>query len=321
MNRLLALLAPLAPLILLGAVRAQDTEPVEAAPTEPPPHAVELRSGTVLVGRIEPSNWRVATAFGELTVPVVEIRRVRFGRRAQPERLARVEEAVKNLASAVPERRDHARASIVQEGIFAVPSLRAAVKTHDDPEVKRIAAEILKELDPDDEAVVPDDDQVDTARFSVLGQIQLDAFKVNVKELGPLVVKRGDVEGVRSVAPDDSRKITVAGTNCWPNGWLETKIKVEKGEKLKVSASGTIFFPNWGQAFTPDGNQNMGMMNGMMVGTLAARVGPKGTIFRLGSNFNGAMPASGTLQLILNIQAPDQPHDGEFTVVLSRAGD
>ncbi|MCK6458883.1 MAG: hypothetical protein L6Q95_03200 [Planctomycetes bacterium] len=317
----LRLLAPLAPLILLGATRAQDDEAPPAPPSEPPPHAVELRSGTVLVGRIEPPSWKVATAFGELTVPVVEIRRVRFGRRAQPERLAKVEEAVQRLAAAEPERRNHARAAIVQEGTFAVPSLRAAAKTHDDPEVKRIAAEILKELDPDDEVVMPDDDQVDTARFSVLGQIQLEAFKVNVGELGPLVVKRGDVEGIRSAAPDSSRKITVAGTNCWPNGWLDTKIKVEKGERLKIQATGTIFFPNWGQAFTPDGNQNMGAMNGMMVGTLAARVGPKGTIFRIGSSFNGAMPAAGTLQLILNIQAPDQPHEGEFSLVLSRSAE
>ncbi len=314
-------LAPLAPLILLGAVRAQDEEAPAPAPDEPPPHAVELRSGSVLVGKLEPTSWKVATAFGDLTVPVVEIRRVRFGRRAQPERLAKVEAALRNLGAAEPERRNHARASIVQEGVFAVPSLRAAAKTHGDPEVKRIAAEILKELDPDDDVVMTDDDQVDTVRFSVLGQIQLDAFKVNVKELGPLVVKRGDVEGIRSAAPDDARKITVAGTNCWPNGWLDTKIKVEKGERLKIQATGTIFFPNWGQAFTPDGNQNMGMMNGMMVGTLAARVGPKGTIFRIGTNFNGVMPASGTLQLILNIQAPDQPHEGEFSLVLNRSGD
>jgi hypothetical protein len=312
-------LAPLAPLLLLGTLRAQ--EPAANDAPKPTAHAVELRSGTLLVGEIEPPNWKVTTAFGELMVPVAEIRRVRFGRRAQPERLARVEEAVKNLASANPERRDYARASIVQEGIFAVPSLRETVKTNPDPEVKRIASEILKELDPDDEAVVPDDDQVDTQRFSLLGQIQLEAFRVNVKELGALVVKRGDVESIRSAAPDDTKKITVEGSSCWPNGWLDTKIKVEKGEKLKITTTGTIFFPNWGQAFTPDGNQNMGMMNNMMVGTLAARVGPKGTMFRLGSNFSGAMPATGTLQLILNIQAPDQPNQGEFTVVVSRSGE
>jgi len=315
------LLPPLAPLILLVAAHAEDPAAAPAPDGGPQPHAVQLHSGTMLVGRLEPAVWKVTTAFGVLEVPVAEIRRVRFGRRSQPERLARVEESVKSLASANPERRDHARAEIVQEGLFAVQSLREAAKTNDDPEVRRLATEILKDLDPSEEDVIPDDDQIDTARFSVIGRIELEAFKVNVEELGPLVVRRENVERVRSVAPDDSRKITIGGANVWPNGWLDTKIKVEKGEKLKISATGSVLFPNWGQAFTPDGNQNMGVMNGMMVGTLAGRVGPKGAMFRIGSNFNGVMPAAGTLQLILMIQAPDQPSDGEFTVTLSRAGE
>jgi hypothetical protein len=316
MRRLLAPLLVLLP--LLAAARAQEPEALPAGDGKPPPHAVELRSGTVLVGMLEPSQWKVKTAFGELVVPVAEIRRVRFGRKSQPERLALVEAAVKDLASATPERRDHAKASIAAEGVFAAQSLRRAAKEHEDPEVRRIAGEVLKEMDLSEDDVLPDDDQVDTARFSLMGQIELEAFKVQVPELGPLVVKRGDVERVRSFGPDLSKKVTVGGTNVWPNGWLDTKIKVEKGEKLKLTTTGTIFFPNWGQAFTPDGNQNMGMMNGMMVGTLAARVGEKGTFFRVGSNYTGTAPATGTLYFVLNIQAPDQPHDGEFTVVVAR---
>jgi hypothetical protein len=312
------LLAPLAPLLLLAAAGAQEPDAAPAKEGEPAPHAVELRSGTMLVGKLEPAAWKVKTAFGELIVPVAEIRRVRFGRRSQPERLAKVDLAVKDLASAVPDRRDHAKAAIVQEGVFAAQSLRKAAKDHEDPEVRRIAGEMLKELDLDEDEFVPDDDQVDTARFSLFGQIELEAFKVHVPELGPLVVRRGDVDRVRAFGPDMSRKVTVGGTNVWPNGWLDSKIKVEKGEKLKLTASGTIFFPNWGQAFTPDGNQNMGMMNGMMVGTLAARIGEKGTLFRVGSNFTGVASATGTLYFVLNIQAPDQPHDGEFTVVVAR---
>lgn len=316
------LLAPLAPLILLGAALAQEPEAaVPPAAAEPIPHAVELRSGSVLVGQLEPPAWKVKTAFGELVVPVAEIKRVRFGRKSQPERLAKIAELVKDLASANPDRRDHARAAIAQEGTFASLTLRQAAKEHEDPEVRRVAGEMLKDMDLSEDDVVPDDDQVDTARFSLMGQIQLEAFKVQVNELGPLVVKRGDVVRIRASGPDMSKKVAVGGTNVWPNGWLDSKIKVEKGEKIRISATGTIFFPNWGQAFTPDGNQNMGAMNGMMVGTLAARVGPKGTIFRIGSSFNGAMPAAGTLQLILNIQAPDQPHEGEFSLVLSRSAE
>ena len=315
------LLAPLAPLILLAAARAQEPDATPAPDAAPPPHAVDLRSGTTLVGQLEPTTWKVKTAFGELSVPVAEIRRVRFGRRSQPERLARVDEALKELASAVPDRRDHARALLAQEGAFAAQSLRKAAKDHEDPEVRRIATEMLKDLDLSEDEVLPDDDQVDTARFSLLGEVELEAFKVQVPELGPLVVKRGDVASVRFFGPDLSRKVTVAGNNTFPNGWLDTKIKVEKGEKLKMTANGTIFFPNWGQAFTPDGNQNMGVMNGMLMGTLAARIGDKGTVFRVGSNYTGMAPASGTLQFILMMNAGDQPHDGEFTVILGRAGE
>jgi hypothetical protein len=313
-------------LALAAAALAQDpapeggAAPAAASGDAPAVHAVELRGGTVLVGRIEPAAWKVKTAFGELTVPVPEVRRVRFGRRAQPERLAKVEAAVKDLASANPERRDRARAAIAEEGAFAVLSLRRAEKDHD-PEVRRIASELLKELDLPEDQVLPDDDQIDTARFNVTGEVDLTAFKVHVPELGALVVKRADVARVRAFAADLARKVAVDGGSVWPNGWLDTKIKVEKGEPLRITASGTIFYPNWGQAFTPEGNPNMGMMNGMMCGTLAGRIGEKGTFFRVGSNFTGTAPASGVLYFILMVNAGEQPHEGEFAVLVSRGGE
>jgi hypothetical protein len=307
-----------APLALAAIALAQEPPAEPAPPTEPPPHAVEMRGGSMLVGRIEPSTWKVKTDFGELLVPVAEIRRVRFGRRAQPERLARVEQALKDLAGGNPDRRDHARAAIHAEGAFAALSLRRVAKEDLDPEVRRIAGEILVEMELAEEQILPDDDLVDTTRFSLRGEVDLAAFKVHVTELGPLVVRRSDVAQMRSFAPDSARRLTVGGTQVWPNGWLDTKIKVEKGEPLKITATGTIFFPNWGQACTPDGNPNMGAMNNMMLGTLAGRIGDKGTLFRIGSNYASAAPASGTLQLIVNINAPDQPHDGEYVVVVSR---
>jgi hypothetical protein len=304
---------------VVAAALAQEPEaPRGAAPGEPAPHAVELRNGSTLVGRLEPSTWKVKTAFGELSVPVAEIRNVRFGRRAQAERLDLVEKALKDLGSENPDLRDHARAVIQREGAFAAESLRRAEKEDLAPEVRRIAGEILKEMDLAEDEILQDDDQIDTTRFSLRGEVDLAAFKVHVAELGPLVVRRADVTRLRSFAPDSSRRISVTGAQVWPNGWLDTKIKVEKGEPLRITATGTIFFPNWGQACTPDGNPNMGAMNNMMFGTLAGRIGDKGTLFRIGSNYANAAPASGTLQLIVNINAPDQPHEGEFVVVVTR---
>lgn len=305
-------------LALLAAAAAQDEA---AAPAEragaPAPHAVELRGGTVLVGRLEPSVWKVKTAFGELAVPVAEIRRVRFGRRAQPERLARVDGGIADLASGNPDRRDRARAMIADEGAFAVESLRRAAEGADDPEVRRAATELIEKLDVDEADVLPDEDQIDTARFSVTGDVDLAAFKVHVAELGALVVRRADVAHIRSSGPDRTHRLTIDGTHVWPNNWLDTKIAVRKGARLRISAQGTIFFQNWGQAFTPDGNPNMGMMMpGMMTGALAGRIGEKGQLFRIGSSFAGEAPASGTLQLVIMINAEGQPSEGQFNVVV-----
>jgi len=305
-------------LLFLAIAAAQEEAPAPLGEAEGPrPHAVELRGGTILVGRLEPSAWKVKTAFGELMVPVTEIRRVRFGRRAQPERLALVEAAITDLASGNADRRDRARAMIAEEGAFALGSVRRAAKTADDPEVRRIASELLEKLEADEVEAFPDEDQIDTARFSVTGDVELTAFKVHVAELGALVVRRADVAYIRSSGPSRTQKLSIDGSHVWPNGWLDTKIKVEKGAKLRIAARGTIFFPNWGQAFTPDGNPNMGMiMAGMMTGTLAGRIGDKGQLFRIGTSYSGEANASGTLQLIIMMNAEGQPFEGQFEVVV-----
>jgi hypothetical protein len=93
---------------------------------------------------------------------------------------------------------------------------------------------------------------------------------------------------------------------------------VQKGEKLRITAEGTLHYPNWGQAFTPDGNPRMGNMNGHVWGTLVAKVGEKGTLFRVGSNYSGKALASGTLYFLAMIQVRGQPSTGEYTVRVAR---
>ncbi|MHC4161793.1 MAG: hypothetical protein ACYSUM_06650 [Planctomycetota bacterium] len=313
--RRLALVA----LILLPAALAQDRE--AAAPPEAgsiavkeTPLEVRLQSGTMLVGRMDPVEWQVRTAFGVLTVPVQSVRHVRFGRLAKPERLAVVRDLITELASTSPERRHHARTSLRAEGAFAARDLLQAAQAHDDPEVKRISQEILDELDLDVEEILPDLDEIQTDRFNLAGTIELSAFKVTVPELGTLAVHRRDIVFIRAFAHVLTRKFSLTGNHIWPDGWLDTKLKVRKGQKLQITAQGTLQFPNWGQAFTPDGNPRMGNMSGHAWGTLVAKVGENGTLFRVGSSYAGKADASGTLYFLVMLQVRGQPSTGEYTV-------
>lgn len=278
-------------------------------------HEVRLKSRTVLVGRIEPEAWKVRTAFGELKVPVRRMRLVKFGRRSDPDRLADVANAITDLASANPERRAHAQARLREQGPFAALDLQAAAKGHADAEVRRVCGEMLDEMGLEPEQFVPDEDRIETTQFSIAGTVVPDSFKVDVVELGAISVQRKDIVHVRAYSPSRAVKATVSGTNMWPNGWVDTGFKLKKGQAYRVTAGGTIHFPNWGgQVSTPDGNRNMGNYNGMLGGTLAGRIGKNGKHFRLGSSYRGKAPVAGNLEVCVMLNLRGQPTTGEYNL-------
>jgi hypothetical protein len=269
------------------------------------------------VGDVEPLELKVQTTFGELTVPMQDVRSVRFGRKADPERYQRVQEALAGLASANPDRRTHARAELVDLGALAAPDLAAAAAAHADPEVRRVCHEVLAELEVREEDYLPDDDLVETRSFAMKGQVVQKAFRVSVAELGAVDVKRRDVVQIRVKRPRRTTRLAITGENTLAQGWLDTKVALEKDERLRILADGTIQFPNWGgQMFTPDGNVAMGNVNGIVTGTLVGRMGESGTMFAVGRSYLGAPTGDGTLQLCIMVNAGRQPSTGQFNVVI-----
>ena len=316
-----ALLAPLA--LAQDAPAPEEAPPAEAAPAPEPAvearHEVRLRSGTILVGHVEPEMWRVTTAFGELKVPVADIRKVRFGRRSAPGRMKQADGWIEDLGSSNPDVRGRARASLKEHAAFAALALTAASKEHDDAEVRRLCAELLEEVDLEPEAIVPDDDRLETKAFDLAGSVDLDSFKVTVPELGGLLVKRSEVVEVRAFKLVEFQRYAVSGNHMWPNGWLDTKLKVGKGESIRITAEGSIQFPNWGgHTFTPDGNPQMGNINGLPMGALAGRFGDGGAMFLVGRAWTGRAQNSGTLQLCMIFNARGQPSNGEFQIKVTR---
>jgi len=316
--------------VLLAALAPGQEEAVEEAPGDgeaappaaPAPesrHEVRLRSGTVLVGVIEPELWRIATPFGELKVPASEIKKIRFGRRSAPQRSAEVDLWIEDLASVDPDVRGRAQAALKERVAFAALALQRAAKDHADAEARRLCAEILEEADLDPEAMVPEDDALETTKHPIVGEVQLETFKVTVPELGGLLVRRSEVVEVRAFKLVEFEHFTVSGNNMWPNGWVDTKMKVGKGEALRVTAEGSIQFPNWGgHTFTPDGNPQMGNINGLPMGALAGRFGDGGQMFLVGRAWSGKAPNSGNLQFCMIFNARGQPSNGEFQIKVTR---
>ena len=310
--------------ILALGVSAQDKDPEKKpkpapapAPEEAPRHRIELASGTLLVGRIEPRRWKVETTFGLLAIPIENIRKVRFGRKSQPKRFAAVERLISELASANPDRANNAVAALKREGAYAAPALHRSAKKHDDPEVRRRCQEIFDSIEIDEQDFIPEEDQVVTTLFTVAGSVTLSSFRITVRELGPVNIRRADIVSVGLWKDRHVRRFKVDAKHSTSMGWLDTRIKVEKGARLTIRATGTMYWARWGnRPSTPEGNPQMGNINGIWLGALCGRVGEGGTTFKIGSNYSGPMTGSGTLQLCVVMNSRNQPATGEFTVTI-----
>ena len=279
-------------------------------------HEIQLRGGTILVGRLKTMQWKCRTVFGELSIPVGEMKRVQFGRKSDPERVAKVARLIADLASANPDRRSFAVAALREEGNFAAPELKAAAEKNADPEVKRQCDELLKALKIKKKDFPRDDDRVETLRFTFDGTVMQKTFEIHVKELGPVSVSRKDVLEIRIHRPAQVHEFKVTGENTpRANKWLDTKLTLRKDQRFRISASGSIMFPNWGgNTFTPDGAFNMGNWAGMPMGSLIGRMGPSGPMFKIGANYAGEPVGEGTLHLCLAMNVQGMPSNGEYKV-------
>ncbi len=296
-----------------------DTEKSVEPPLPPADevHRVTLKSGTVLVGQLAPAEWTIKTNFGQLRVPVKQVKRVIFGRAADPELQKTVALWIDELGATASSRRKRAIANLEREGPFAIAAIEAAAKKHTDPAVKSACAELADSLSIEDDDRVHDSDLIVTTAFTFQGQLEPQSFQVRVKELGVLNVKRSDIRTISEVAHVNAVKFKLTAQHSARYQWFDTKRKFKSGQKLRIEATGTIVFPTWGNnSFVPDGNRNLGSFGNHPNGTLVGRFG-NGTWFRIGSSFTGKANGTGTLQLaVVSSLGNNMQHTGEYVITL-----
>ena len=187
-------------------------------------------------------------------------------------------------------------------------------------EIKRHVGEILKELDEQAEQQADDDpsavqqpwirfDTLVTTEFTVTGKVSPQAFQISSK-YGPLTIQLADIkEGERQIAVRESlrRNLSVDGSNIAQRSFKSSGIRVQVGDKIRLTAEGSVVMSPWGSnaAASPDGAPNYGwyVPNQIPGGALVARIGDKGTVFKVGRQSTFVAKNSGVLQLAIGIQA------------------
>jgi len=294
--------------------------PRSAAPQLGPRHIrLHLLDGSVISGDLSVSEISVDTAFGKLVVPIDRVRSFTPGLDSNTKLSEKIEIHIKSLGSDDYQTREQAHKDLAAMGRGVQKELQRYV-TDDNAEIKRHVGEILKEIEEQAEEKADDEDAaieqpwirldtVVTSDFTVLGQVSPKEFQIQSK-YGPLTVALGDVKQAEreTVAREFLRKsVTVEGANLAQRAFKSSGVRVQAGDRVSIKADGSIVMSPWGgnQASGPDGAANFGWYIPSQIpgGALVARVGEKGTVFKIGRQSNFVAKNSGVLQFAIAMQA------------------
>jgi len=310
-----------------GSTPAEKEKPAANAPI------FFLRDQSKIAGMPKFETLEVQTQYGNLAVPREQLVRIRFARRIASELRDQIATHIGNLGNEDFDRREEATAKLREIGAPAIEALRAAAKSPSD-EVKSRATVLLEEIEKQgaegkpeaDASVAPmrgSDDEVVTHRMTIKGHISVTEFVIESR-YGELKVATDDLTAaVFRAAGPQATKVEIAPSFQPPGNWLDTKFDVEKNQKLKIEASGTLNVRNYGISSGPDGNRDWGgaSFNNFPMLSLVGKIGKRGQPFLVGNGYTGKSKDAGRLYLAIVTFSPyPSGVTGSYKAVVQASG-
>jgi len=295
-----------------AAAPEKDKEAAEKAPI------FYLRDGSKIAGVPRIESLQVTTSYGVLHIPRDQIVRIRFARRLDAATKSRIEGLIEDLGNEDFDKREAASKSLGEVGPDALQLLRKALKSSNE-EVKNRATILIGQIDSKgegkaekDEALpelIGPEDEVATAKMTVRGTVTGEEIGIDSR-YGELKIRIADLAGaIFRTSGAAGGKVEVSAQNLAPQNWLDTKLDLEKGQKLKIEATGQLSVRNYGIVSGPEGNRDWGgnSFNNFPMLSLVGKIGKRGQPFLIGPSFTGKANASGRLHLAV---VPFSPNAG-----------
>jgi len=292
-----------------------------------------LMDDSIVSGRLAQDELVVETKYGKLTVPIDALVGLIPGMSSHPALEKNLDQLIRDLGNDDFSTRELAQKTLLGMGLVARKSLLRH-KSDPDPERRKRVEFLLTSLDEEDEEDddSPDEpqkelidlDTVETADFKIVGKIVSQSFTIQ-SSYGPLQVKLSDIRRAerKSEGPEQiRRKFTINGSNLTPIGFHDTKVHLDRGDRVVISAQGTLTMTPWGgrAISTPEGAPNFGwyIANQIPNGALCAKIGTRGTVFKVGSSYRFTAEHGGVLYLAIGIQNnfANQQFPGQYNVKL-----
>lgn len=262
---------------------------------------VILDDGSAIRCEVVTPSLTVATVYGDLTIPLSEVSRIRLGLHPTPAEAKQLDDAARGLGSAIFRDRELARKSLIGLGRLSIPTLKRAAKTPD-REVATMAATLLAEVTERDPREAHDWDTVEAKAFAISGKIRAESLAFRSATLGEITVPLGKIETVTIIGLDNATiMLEAARHGSSLDQWYRTGIHVEVASVLTVKAKGEVdLWPQGaGQYMAKPGGYNTAGKGGQfLAGALIGKIG-NGQPFLIGTEYAQAARESGELHLLI----------------------
>lgn len=270
--------------------------------------------GSIVAGLVTMDVISIKTEFGVLEVPVARIKKLFPGLNSFPELDKKIKMLIAQLSDKDFAMRETAHRELTNMGLQIREQLRNA-NSDGSAEQKKRLSEIRQAIEEEfedaeenggsTERALIRGDSIETPEFNIVGKILEETFTVNSK-FGQLTVELSDVKmadrPVQEKKSATKKTVKIASDAFFQRTPANTRIRVTKGDKISIKADGVVQWTNWSTSSTPDGLSNQGQFQGIQSGTLCARIGSSGKIFKVGKEHTGVAKQSGTLYLGIAIQ-------------------
>ncbi len=289
-------------------------------PSEPPILRAQLRNGMVLLGTVSFEKLRVRTAYGELLIPLGELKEVNFGLVSAPELSDEIDAWIEKLGSGDRSERQDAIRTLVKHGAMAIPKLRAIDLKDVEVRVKQGVEKALKEIEATYDVDARPEDEVVTKRFRVAGAVIVDDLTVQT-EFGPMTVPVSAVESLRTRDAPRRLEVKVPSKNNGIGNMFKSDLQVRRGEVIEIKAKGQVTYgrirtdrssrSGSGLTFGPTGQAQYGTYQQQFAaGSLFMKIGNNGTPRPVGDRVR--FQASEEGRIFFGIALEGDPGSGEF---------
>jgi hypothetical protein len=290
---------------------------------------------------IQSESLEIKTLYGNLAVPVKDIKGIEFGIHFPPGVEAKIEESVKALSSNDYRIRETATKTLQDLAPYSYPAILNASRTKEMESASRakdIVAKVrAKHPAKDLKAMI--EDKVVTNNFTIVGRIT-STIKAKEELFGERDLPMAKMRSLRAVggaSPDvevgvDASKYANAGS------WMDTNYLVDGRSAIVITARGMIDVwpqqggnfmsgPNGfnatrnGQPFMGAGRKVGGVNQNQHCGMLLGKIGADGEIFTIGDRYDGTPEHEGNLFLHIGPSQWNCQSVGTYEVKIARKTD